>query len=154
MVAASVARFLGSSPVVNNRSFIASDGQFDIEMISVDLPAAPGEAYQQAWDEIGALCRPARDEPKGEELIAIEWAKTVAVTAGSQRQGVDEDLALETIVAEMANYPLDCVLRSMRATRNGSRWRPTLNELILDVEWRAKYRKHLRSAFRRMGVEA
>jgi hypothetical protein len=152
LVAASLEQLLGSLPVVNSRSFTGEDGQFDSEITGIDLPnAAPGP-MGQAWREVGALCRPARQEQNGEALIAQEWARTVAVTAGTQRQGVDEDLAIEVIVDEMAAYPIDCVLRAMRARRAGYRWRPTLSELLLDVQWRARYRQALREAFQRRGV--
>lgn len=154
LVAASLERLLGSLPAVSTRSWTAEDGQFDSEITSIDLPNASPAALEQAWREVEALCRPASSEPNGEALVAQEWARTIAVTAGTQRQGVDEDLAVEVIVGEVAQYPLDCVMRAMRVRRNGYRWRPTLSELLGDIQWRARYRTALREAFQRAGVEA
>lgn len=154
LVAASLERLLGSLPAVNTRSWTGDDGQFDSEITSIDLPNAASGALERAWAEVGPLCRPALAEPNGEALVAQEWARTIAVTAGTQRQGVDEDLAVEVVVGEVSRYPLDCVMRAMRARRNGYRWRPTLSELLGDIQWRARYRMALREAFQRSGVEA
>jgi hypothetical protein len=148
-----LARRLGSSPVVVLRSAF-TDGQYDGDIERIALPACDAATRALAWREIEALCRPAGEDRDAERRIIEEWARTVAVTAGRPGQGVDDELAIDTVVDALIRYPADCVLRALQNRRAAHKWRPTLSEILADVQWRARYRTALREAFARAGVGA
>ncbi len=146
-------RRLGSSPDVVLRSRFV-DGQYDGELERVALPACDAATLAQAWREVEPLCRPAREDRGAERRIIEEWARTLSVTAGRAGRGIDDELAADTIADELGRYPADCVLRALRSWRLARKWRPTLSEILADVQWRARYRTQLRNAFARAGVVA
>ncbi len=129
-----------------------TDGQYDGDIARIDLPAVDADRLADAWRQVAPLCRPARDDRAAERRIIEEWARTIAVTAGRPGQGVDEELAIDTVVEALARYPADCVVRALRNRRAAHKWRPTLSEILADVQWRARYREALREAFVRAGA--
>ena len=146
-----LAQRLGSSPAEVLRSRFV-DGQYAGTIERLELPACDAATLAQAWCEVEPLCRPAREDRGAERRIIEEWARTVSVTAGRAGRGVDDELAADTIAEELSAYPADCVLRALRSWRQGKKWRPTLCEILADVQWRARYRTKLREAFERAGV--
>lgn len=115
-------------------------GQFDSELVGVrGLPRERATllALHQA---IAPLCAPASANPDDERLIVSELARTLAVTVGRERRGVDEDVALDTMTDELARFPVDCVVRALSSWRRNDKWRPSLAELLGDVRWRASPR--------------
>jgi len=129
-----------------------ADGQYAGDIARITLPACDADTLARAWNQVEPLCRPARDDRVAERRIIEEWARTVAVTAGRPGQGVDEELAIDTVVEALVRYPADCVLRALRNRRAAHKWRPTLSEILADVQWRTRYREALREAFVRAGV--
>jgi uncharacterized protein YegJ (DUF2314 family) len=86
------------------------------------------------------LCAPASDDPAHERLILSELARTLAVSIGRARQGIEDDVALDTMNEELARFPMDCVVRAPQSWRRNDKWRPSLAELLADVRWRAAAR--------------
>ncbi|TXL80362.1 hypothetical protein FHP25_04845 [Vineibacter terrae] len=130
-----------------------ADGQYDGDIARIVLPAGDALTLAQAWREVEPLCRPASSDRDAERRIIEEWARTVAVTAGRPGHGIDDELAIDTIVEALIRYPADCVLRALQNRRAAHKWRPTLSEILADVQWRARYRSALRDAFARAGVD-
>ncbi|TWT11558.1 iron-containing alcohol dehydrogenase [Reyranella sp. CPCC 100927] len=131
-----------------------TDGQYDGDIARIDLPAVDADRLADAWRCIEPSCRPAGADRAAQRRIVEEWARTVAVTAGRAGQGVDDELAIDTVVEALVRYPADCVLRALKNRRAAHKWRPTLSEILADVQWRARYREALRDAFVRAGVAA
>lgn len=132
-------RLSGSSAAVawTWRNAIAGDGQFDSELTGLGgLPRARDTllAMQAA---LAPICAPASADPEHERLIVSELARTLAVTVGRARQGIDDDVALDTMTDELARFPVDCVVRALASWRRNDKWRPSLAELLGDVRWRA-----------------
>ena len=131
-----------------------ADGQYDGDIARIELPAVDADRLVAAWHCIEPSCRPAETDRAAQRRIVEEWARTVAVTAGRAGQGVDDELAIDTVAEALAHYPVDCVLRALKNRRAAHKWRPTLSEILADVQWRARYRSALCEAFARAGVAA
>ncbi len=119
------------------RSVIGGDGQFDSELTGLSgLPRDPA-TLRAMHAALSPICAPAAADPEHERLIVSELARTLAVTIGRARQGVDDDVALDTMTDELARFPVDCVARALGSWRRNDKWRPSLAELLADVRWRA-----------------
>jgi len=119
------------------RDTIRADGQFDSELVGLGGLPADRAALEAMREALAPLCAPAGDDARHERMIVSELARTMAVTLGRERQGVDDDVALDTMTEELALFPADCVVRALRSWRRNDKWRPSLAELLGDVRWRA-----------------
>lgn len=119
---------------------MGADGQSDFEIVGVRGLTKDREALVLLDRQLTPICAPACSTGRGEVEIASEITKTLAVTAGREKGRNNDDIALEVLVDELGKYPLDCVKRALGAWRRNEKWRPTLADLLKDVEWRAKPR--------------
>jgi hypothetical protein len=145
-------RQLGSCGDEVYSSRFGVDGQYEPHLDSIRLPAASLEAFMQTWGLVEPLTTPARNDPKAQRKIAEEWARLRAVTISRNEADLDAELGMDTVLDELERYPADCVLRALKAWRNGHKWRPSLSEILTEVQWRARYRRRLREAFEKIGV--
>jgi hypothetical protein len=143
---------LGSCGVEASSSRLGVDGQYDSILESIVLPAAPVEALRLAWSLIEPLTKPARDDAGAQRRISEEWARMRASTISHAEADTDAELAMDTALDEIERYPADCVIRALKAWRNGHKWRPALSEILAEVQRRARYRQCLRRAFEDRGV--
>jgi hypothetical protein len=119
------------------RSVIGGDGQFDSELVGLSgLPRDPA-TLRAMHAALEPICAPAVADPEHERLIVSELARTLSVTIGRARQGVDDDVALDTMTDDLARFPVDCVARALASWRRNDKWRPSLAELLADIRWRA-----------------
>lgn len=123
------------------RGSYSGDGQFDTEVVGLTGLTADRNALLTMAKALKDLCAPAHESREHEAQIVTEVTKTMAVTAGRQREGVDDDVAIDTFVDELSRFPVDCVVRALGAWRRNEKWRPSLADIMLDVEWRAKPRR-------------
>lgn len=114
-----------------------SGGEFDSELVGVSGLPRERPALLALRQAIAPLCQPASASPHDERLIVSELARTLAVTVGRERRGVDDDVALDTMTDELARFPVDCVVRALGSWRRNDKWRPSLAELLGDIRWRA-----------------
>ena len=132
-------RLSGSSGAVawTWRSAIAGDGQFDNELTGLGGLPRERDTLLAMRAALLPICAPASADPEHERLIVSELARTLAVTVGRARQGIDDDVALDTMTDELARFPVDGVVRALASWRRNDKWRPSLAELLGDVRWRA-----------------
>lgn len=116
------------------------DNQSDSKVVGISGLSDNLEALQAMSAALAPICQPARETRGGEAELVADLARTMSVTAGRQRDGMDDDVAVDTFVDELSNWPIDCVKRALGAWRRNEKWRPTLADILLDVEWRAKPR--------------
>lgn len=119
------------------RNAIGGDGQFDSELTGLSGLPREHDTLLAMRAALSPICAPASADPDHERLIVSELARTLAVTVGRARQGVDDDVALDTMTDELARFPVDCVVRALASWRRNDKWRPSLAELLGDVRWRA-----------------
>lgn len=132
-------RLSGSSSAVawTSRDAIANDGQFDSELTGLSGLPRERATLLEMQAALRPICAPATADAAHERLIVSELARTLAVTIGRARQGIDDDVALDTMTDELARFPVDCVARALASWRRNDKWRPSLAELLSDVRWRA-----------------
>lgn len=143
---------LGSSPEEVSSSRWGADGQFEPHLDRIEIPAQSVDRLKAAWDLVAPLCCRAMDDPGAQRKIVEEWTRVKAVTIGRADQDSDSDLATDTILDELDRYPADCVIRALKSWRAANKWRPSLADILGDVQWRARYRQCVREAFERAGV--
>jgi hypothetical protein len=119
------------------RNAIAGDGQFDSELAGLSGLPRERDTLLAMHAALWPICAPASADPEHERRIVSELARTLAVTIGRARQGIDDDVALDTMTDELARFPVDCVVRALASWRRNDKWRPSLAELLGDVRWRA-----------------
>jgi len=119
------------------REGYGADGQFQSEIVAVSGLPADVDRLTAMRDALAPICAPAKADPRHERMIVSELARTLAVTVGRERKGVDEDVALDTMTDELARFPVDCVVRALGSWRRNDKWRPSLAELLTDIRWRA-----------------
>lgn len=147
------AALLGSRPVWQRAHRFGTDDQYEVEITDIRLPATLTQVeIYEVWKALEPLCRPATGDAKACQQIVSEVARLFAVTPTGRDKIGNDDLAMDTIAMDLAEYPADCALRALRAARRGDRWRPSLSQIIDDVRWRAARRSALRAAFREAGV--
>jgi hypothetical protein len=117
-----------------------SDGQSESQVVGISGLNGSLDALRAMSAALAPICRPARASRESEAELVAELARTMSVTAGRQRDGMDDDVAADTFMDELSNWPVDCVKRALGAWRRNEKWRPTLADILLDVEWRAKPR--------------
>lgn len=133
------------------RSVYTADGQFDTEIVGLTGLTSDRGALLTMAKALKDLCAPACESREHEAQIITEITRTMAVTAGRQRDGMDDDVAIDTFVDELSRFPVDCVARALGSWRRNDKWRPTLAEILRDVEWRAKPRMAAKDAvFKRL----
>lgn len=121
----------------STRDGYGSDGQYQAEIVAVTgLPSDP-DRLRAMHDALAPICAPASADQAHERVIVSELTRTMAVTIGRERKGVDDDAAIDTMVDELARFPVDCVVRALGAWRRNDKWRPSLAELLADIRWRA-----------------
>jgi hypothetical protein len=144
-------RLLGSLPAWQRVHRYGPDGQHETEISGVVFGPCASWTIA-AWKELVPLCEPASRDAKACQHIAADVARLFAVTPAGRTTLGNEELAVDTIAMELAEYPADCALRALRSARLGDRWRPSLSQLIDDVRWRSQRRAVLREAFLKAGV--
>lgn len=147
-----LARLVGSPVVWVWSDMPSDDGQFDGEITDINLPAVSSEALERAWTEVRPLCEPAKRNPEAMKAMLADIARLFAVTPAGQSAVGNDELAIQTWVEDLADYPVDCVRRALRVARRGDRWRPPLSKVLDDVRWRAAPRVACRRAFQRAGI--
>lgn len=157
-LAAMLARLLGISPAEamreETRGFYSEDGQYDYELTAVRLPPMDRATALAAWDLVGPLCEPAKRDRRHAAQVAEKFARMMSVMAGGKRDAAETELATDTMIDVLCDYPVDCVLRALEARMKGRVWRPSLAEILADVQWRARHRECLKAAFVKTGVVA
>lgn len=151
--------YFGRRPAEVSSSTYGPDGQYEPRLEEIRLPRPAGmtdsvwRAQARAvWMLLEPLCRPAREDAGAMRRILEEWGRMRAVTISRAESANDADLATDTVLDELEKYPADCVIRALVAWRNGHKWRPSLSEILAEVQWRSRYRRCLKAAFVQAGV--
>lgn len=142
-------RLLGSVPAWQREHRFGSDGQAESRIVGVRIA---GELTAEAWRVLEPLCTPAGQTAKGAQRVVAEVTRLFAVTPADRTKAGNDELAIDTMALDLAEYPLDCVVRALTVARRGDRWRPSLSKILDDVRWRAERRAALRAAFQEAGL--
>lgn len=145
-------QLFGRSIEWKHKVSFGGDGQFDTELEAAYLPRSERSELVRAWDALAPLCEPAIHDRKACAEIGADLARLFSVTPVGKSAYGSENLAVDTMLNDLCEYPADCVRRALTVARRGDRWRPSLSQIIDDVRWRARPRSALRAAFREAGI--
>lgn len=106
-------------------------------------PKVPAETARSALAALQPLL-----EPAPTPNVVVELMRLRLVTKTRAEQQAITDAALSIMAEELSVYPADVVQAACRSWGRNSTWWPSLAELNLECEWRARKRLAMARALR------